>query len=99
MDWFVSKLASPDCEFLVGEQDGRPVGVLRMDRRADEWEVSIVVAPEVRSRGFGKAMLSAVIRGRRHLVAEVLPGNEHSHELFRSCGWRLAGDGLYRPGL
>jgi len=97
LEWFARKLASPDCELLIGEEEGERVGFVRMDRRGDEWEVSILVAPAFRSKGFGKAMLSAAAGGDRHLVAEVLPGNERSHELFRSCGWRLSEDGLYRP--
>lgn len=98
LDWFARKLASPDCEFLIAEQDGQRVGFLRLDRHGEEWEVSIVVAPDFRSSGVGRAMLNSLVRGSRHLVAEVLPGNQRSHELFCSCGWRLSGDGRYRPG-
>jgi len=98
LEWFARKLASPECEFLIGEKDGQRVGFLRMDRRGDEWEVSILVAPGRRSNGCGKAMLNALVRGSRRFVAEVLPANERSHELFQSCGWQLSGDGLYRPG-
>jgi len=93
--WFTQKLRDPDCLFFLAESDGECVGMLRLDRCSREWEVSIIVAPEFRGRGVGKAMLNA-LEPPGPLVADVLPGNVASHQLFRSCGWRLCDDGRYR---
>jgi len=93
--WFAHKLSNPDCVFLFAESGSERVGMIRLDRRGEQWEVSIVVAPESRGRGIGKAILNA-LKPPGPLVAEVLPGNEESHHLFLSCGWRLCEDGLYR---
>lgn len=98
VDWFSKKLASPDTRCWVAVRNERACGFVRLDRHDDEWEVSIVTAPQMRGQGFGKAMLAAlesVCRGER-LVAEVLPGNEASHALFRAAGFRLCADGMYR---
>ena len=94
-DWFERKLSDPNCLFQVAEAGHECVGMVRLDRRNEEWEVSIVVAPESRGRGVGKAILSA-LSAPGPMVAQVLPGNEISHRLFVSSGWRLCKDGLYR---
>jgi len=98
LDWFSKKLRSPDTRCWMAVRSERACGFVRLDRHGDEWEVSIVTAPQMRGQGFGKAMLAAlesVSRGER-LVAEVLPGNEASHALFRAAGFRLCADGMYR---
>ena len=98
LDWFAKKLASPDTRCWVAVRNERACGFVRLDRHGDEWEISIVAAPQMRGQGFGKAMLAAlesVSHGER-LVAEVLPGNEASHALFRAAGFRLCADGMYR---
>jgi len=98
LDWFSEKVASDDSQIWVGLSDGRPFGIVRLDRRDEEWEVSIVVAPHMRGSGFGKAMLAAIdeISRDKKLFAEVLPGNQASHALFRAAGYRLSPDGRYR---
>jgi RimJ/RimL family protein N-acetyltransferase len=68
--------------------------MLRLDRKnGNEWELSIIVAPDKRSAGIGLAMLNA-LDAPGPLIAEVLPGNEHSHRLFQRAGWTLA-HGIY----
>lgn len=93
--WFADKLVDRDCRLFLAESGDDCVGMVRLDRRGKEWELSIVVAPEQRGRGIGKAILNA-LDGPGPLVAEVLPDNEASHRLFQSCGWLLCEDGLYR---
>lgn len=95
LSWFAKKLLDPNCVFLFAEADSACVGMVRLELRGSEWELSIIVAPEHRGRGVGKAMLDA-LESPGTLVAEVLPDNNASHRLFQSCGWRLCDDGRYR---
>jgi RimJ/RimL family protein N-acetyltransferase len=95
--WFARKLESPDCLFFVATDGDNRVASLRLDRLGEEWELSIVVAPELRGRGIGKQVLRLLMaHAPGPLVAEVLPGNEPSHRLFDVCGWQLGEDGRYR---
>ena len=97
-DWFSEQLASAETRFWVAIRNEHPCGFVRLHRHDDEWEVSIVTAPLMRGQGLGKAMLAALNRVSQgdKLVAEVLPGNEASHALFRSAGFKLCPDGMYR---
>ena len=94
--WLNRVLADADRSLLIGERGGAPVGVVRFDVRAQEAEVSIYRVPESPGRGLGSRLLLAAeewLRQRRPdvaaVTAEVLAGNEHSHQLFRSAGYRL----------
>jgi RimJ/RimL family protein N-acetyltransferase len=96
--WFRQKLADPDCVFLLAESNSERVGTIRLDRRGDEWEVSIVVSPHARGRGLGRSMLTALdeITSGYKFVAEVHSDNQASHALFRAAGYRFGADHLYR---
>lgn len=98
IDWFSEKLRSADTRLWIAMRSEQACGFVRLDRRYDEWEVSIVTAPTLRGRGLGKAMLATLdqLCPGEKLVAEVLPGNEASHALFRAAGYRLCADGMYR---
>jgi len=78
----------------------QPVGMLRLDRSDDEtgFEVSIVISEANSGRGLARAALAVASRmfPWAELRAEVLPGNDRSHALFRAAGYRLDADGLYR---
>jgi UDP-2,4-diacetamido-2,4,6-trideoxy-beta-L-altropyranose hydrolase len=99
--WFFVRLASDDCVLWMILCDGEAAGMLRFERgpgeHANAWEVSILVAPDKKDRGVAAAALAL---GRQTMpsaefVAEVLPGNEASHRLFRNAGYVLGSDGLY----
>jgi UDP-2,4-diacetamido-2,4,6-trideoxy-beta-L-altropyranose hydrolase len=94
--WFDAVLASPSRHLLVGEREGRPVGVVRFDlaAAADEAEVSIYLAPGRMGQGDGTALLRAAqawLRRERPgvvcLQAQVLAGNTASQRLFERCGY------------
>jgi len=96
--WMRARLADTDCLFNVVLHRGKPVGVLRLDRRGDSsFEVSILIAPEAQGLGIG---LAAVTMGRRlvpeaRLLAEVQPQNEASCRLFRAAGFELMSRNQY----
>lgn len=92
--WFTRKLADPGCILLIVEDDGRPVGQLRLDRTApDSAEVSIGLAPEARGRGLGREALrlaaGLAVRdfGVVTLVAKIKRGNTASLKTFGAAGY------------
>jgi UDP-2,4-diacetamido-2,4,6-trideoxy-beta-L-altropyranose hydrolase len=99
--WFSGRLASLDCILSIIMHGDEPAGMLRLDRRkgraSEAWEVSILTAPEKKRLGLARAALE-MARGRlpdAELIAEVLPGNNASHRLFRDAGYVMKDDGLY----
>ena len=99
--WFGRKLADPGCAILIAEDDGRPVGQVRLDRvDANVAEVHIAVAPEERGRGVGRQMLVLSMREARPLLgvarlrALVKRSNEASLAVFRAAEFgRVSDDG------
>src|SRR5260370_31694287 len=59
--WLKATLGRQDRILLVAECDDRPVGTVRFDGDYAEREISFTVAPEVRSQGFGKLMVSQAV--------------------------------------
>jgi RimJ/RimL family protein N-acetyltransferase len=97
--WFARKLSDPACAILIAEEDGQPVGEVRLDRvETDLAEVHIAVAPEARGRGIGGEILSLAARDAQRLLgvtclrALVKRSNEASLRTFRSAGFLDAGD-------
>lgn len=92
--WFGVALKRTDIIMLVGELADCAVGVVRFDQGAPlEWEVSTVLAPEVRGRKLSPVLLRMAIEAffGHHpscaLIAEVKSINEASLRLFKSLGF------------
>lgn len=92
--WFERVLQDANRKVLIGERDGSPVGVVRLDREGDEVEVSIYLVPLRAGRGEGGALLLSAenwLRSTwpevRQIRAEVLDGNAASLRLFERCGY------------
>jgi len=97
--WVRQTTQNPDCTICMILHDGKAAGVLRFDLAAGDetLEVSILVAPEKYGLGIGQAALHL---GRqlfpgKDLLAEVLPGNEASHKMFRRAGYQSLDDTHY----
>jgi len=74
VEWFQHKLNSPDCEFLIFENEiNEKLGFVRFDRaKENTWIISINVAPEQRGKGYSVELLR---KGSTYLAekhAEVL---------------------------
>lgn len=78
--------ATTDDIRLVAWVEDQRVGTLRIS--CDD-EVSIVVAPEHRGKGYATEILKRIgeVAGRPRLIAEVLPSNRASQRAFLSAGW------------
>jgi UDP-2,4-diacetamido-2,4,6-trideoxy-beta-L-altropyranose hydrolase len=93
--WLLAVGADANRVLLIGEQAGRPIGVVRFDVHDGDAEVSIYRVPASADRGLGARLLRAAERwlaARRpdvmRLTAEVLDDNERSHRLFQSAGYQ-----------
>ncbi len=81
---------NPNCTMLIGEVGGIAVGHVRLDISSAWRKVSFMVAPEHRRKGFGRALIAAVM-DRKPLSADVLPHNVASQRIFQSLGFRKSG--------
>lgn len=103
--WLEQRLADPATLLNLVLHGGKAAGVLRLDAVGDTaesvYEVSILVDPERRGRGLGRAALALAARlvPESALYAEVHPENAASQSLFRSAGFRRAGAGYRREPL
>lgn len=101
--WLGASLDRPDRKLFIGLADGRPVGIVRFDRRPnDDWEISITVAPHARGRGHAKSMVedaAAVMQAHvpvGRITAELRVSNHASRALFEGLGYRkTAADGAW----
>lgn len=90
--WFAAALASPDLVIYIGYSGANKIGSIRFDRvgeAGDNYLVSIMIAPEQRGRGFGKALLRAGIdmMPGAPLNAEIASDNLASRRIFEACGF------------
>jgi phosphinothricin acetyltransferase len=87
---------------LVGERDGAVVGWAAISPASPRacyrgvGEVSVYVTEDVRGRGYGRALLEALVElsqqdGYWTLTAGVFPENEASIRLHKACGFRELG--------
>lgn len=92
--WLQCRLASSATRLLIFTDAAGPVGQVRFDVTDDIAEVSIVVAPERRGAGHGRAMLTEALGALRaergadvRPRATVLAHNARSLAMFRACGF------------
>jgi len=96
--WFARTLDDPSRMLFIVQFEGKPAGMLRLDRESlNQFKISILTAPERYRRGIGAAALALARRllVRAELHAEVLPANEASRALFRNAGYREQSAGLF----
>ena len=98
-----SRLGRPDVVLLVAEQDGRVVGFVwggledtdYMALRGPAGAIyDLVVDPDYRRGGIGRALLDAALAGLARLgaprvVLSTAEGNAAAQQLFRSAGFRV----------
>jgi RimJ/RimL family protein N-acetyltransferase len=90
ISWYARSLVSDKCHILIAEEDGDPVGMIRLDERMEgDYEVSIIVDPHYQGRGFGSHMLALVCNCESGaLTADIKATNLASRRIFEKCGFR-----------
>ena len=92
--WFAEKLASPDSLLYIAEdEDGKPAGQIRFDRRDNAAVVSVSVAPDRSGRGLGTAMTRRACTAmaahwpETRVLALIKRDNPASAAMFRKAGF------------
>lgn len=89
--WYARRLADPTSPMWIVEENGVPVGVLRIERR-EEPRISIALAPEARGRAIGKRALAlACARWAAPVTAEIHESNAASRACFTASGFCRVG--------
>ncbi len=91
-----STIAPEDCAVLVARENGRMqgVGAALLAVRGDEaWCGGLSVAPPYRGHGWGRRLMeriksSAIDRGVRRILLEVLVSNDHARSVYRQVGFK-----------
>lgn len=94
--WYGSVLKNMDKCLLIGEILNVPYGMVRFDRilPAQNWEVSITLAPDYRGKGLSKQLLSSAIIffyckfPETVIFADIKPENVTSRNLFEASGFK-----------
>ncbi len=85
--WLTKILNNPNWKLMIAEEDGIPVGIVRIDYADGIYELSWAVAPELRNRGLGKKMVSLVAQDIESPIrAKIYAGNEASVKIAKYCG-------------
>jgi len=92
--WFAKALQDQTKILMIGEIDGRPIGLVRFDQSKDGWEVGINLNPHDRGKGQGVELLRRAVRqfqmdhANQKLIAGIRPENTASRKIFEACGFR-----------
>lgn len=94
VSWLNATLANPMRQLFIAEEDGKPVGTVRVDREQDgSAELSWTVAPEARGRGIAKKMVQMVadeVSETCSVRAEVKKGNESSVKVAEAARMQIS---------
>ncbi|MFI5287089.1 MAG: GNAT family N-acetyltransferase [Candidatus Dormibacteria bacterium] len=92
--WFARAVTDPQIRLWIAEENGIPVGQVRVDLDGESGVVSIAVAASARGRGVGQQMLRLALEEiqRQHIVTTMTavthPDNQASIHAFERVGFR-----------
>lgn len=93
--WFQNTLTNPDRILLIGENAGRPVGVLRYDLTDDKALVSVYLVPGGQGQGVGTELIRCGSRWLKEnrpeikvINAEIMNSNVASLRAFEQAGYQ-----------
>lgn len=96
--WYAARMADPDSLlFLVANDDGTPIGIVRFEAEGGEAEISVNLAPDSRGGGTGTETIrrgcDAFFAARPNvpvIVAYIKQSNVMSQRAFVRAGFREA---------
>ena len=89
--WFEKTLSNPDRLLLIAEEEGIPVGTVRIDTKNGEHELSWTIAPDARGKGVGTRMVTQIVQEtRKKLFAKIKPDNVASIKIAEKAGFMPA---------
>jgi RimJ/RimL family protein N-acetyltransferase len=75
-------------EIFIAEKEGRPVGVIRLERDVQAlWELSYTTSPEYRAQGVATGMILEVMKRYSPLIALIKPENSASIRIVEKLGF------------
>ncbi len=87
LEWLKKTLTDPTVQFWIIEDDGVPVGDLRLNHGETESEISIRLDKSCRGKGLATAVIGMVECPKR-LVAKIVAHNLASMRVFISNGYK-----------
>jgi RimJ/RimL family protein N-acetyltransferase len=91
MNWFGRKMQDPACLLFMLEDQGRAVGHIRIDSVGDVGEISYMIDPAKRGKGYGTVILSeiesALPENLHVLMGMVQENNIPSQKCFAKNGY------------
>jgi len=85
LKWFERKLSDDNCFLYILMDDSERVGQVRIDRIGDVGEVSYMIAPDRRGRGYGKQIIKLIGEEAGSKVKVLVGLVESFNEASRKC--------------
>jgi spore coat polysaccharide biosynthesis protein SpsF len=89
--WLEKKLSQPGCYMFILMNGDDKVGNIRVEKEEDAGEISYMIAPEHRGRGYGKKIIALVEKEMppevKTLIGLTLKENEVSGKCFLANGY------------
>ena len=96
IQWFSNVIKRVDRLLVIGECDGRPVGVLRFDVEGPQATISVYLVPGHQGSGLGTALIEAGTHYITHhvpeiseIIAHVSAHNRASLDAFEGAGYAI----------
>lgn len=93
--WLATVMMNDNKVLLIGEREGRPIGVVRFEQEENYAEISVYLVPDTFGLGYGQDLLACaeqwIVANKpniTHVRACVLGGNIPSKRLFLRAGYQ-----------
>jgi len=90
--WFRNKINSPSCELFIIQLNNQDIGLIRIDIRQEDGEVTIYLIPGNEGMGFGYKSLSQALKSIKTnckaFIAKVQINNIPSQKLFTKLDFK-----------
>ena len=95
--YWMERLARDDVYSFIVVSEREDVGLVRLDKRGDSYEVHIMIAPDKQRKGLGTAAIAktketAKNLGIKKLIARVKAWNTASEKIFADNGFVKEGE-------